>query len=83
MSKKNKNKSKLKAESSVVMDISPTAKKTGEKKPEDEKSEDLKKEFKNLAIVILFILALLAVIYYYDQKDQILDQMTSKINQLF
>ena len=82
MSKKNKNKNKLKTENSVVMDISPT-KQTSEKKPGDEKSEDLKKEFKNLAIAILFILALLAIIYYYDQKNQILDQMTSKINQLF
>lgn len=52
-------------------------------RPKDEKDGDLGREFKNLATTVLFILLLLAALYYFDQKDQILDKWTGWIFGLF
>ena len=84
MSKKNKNKNKVRT-SGVTAEEStaPAAGEFATKKPENDMDEDLKREFKNLALTVLFILILLGALYYYDQKNQILDQITSKLFSLF
>jgi hypothetical protein len=82
MSKKNKNKFQSSGVTTEKL-ATPVAKETAVKKTEDAKDEDIKQEFKNLALVIFFILVLLAALYYFDQKDQILDQATSKLFNLF
>jgi len=84
MSKKNKNKFKLRASEVTSEDsVAPAAKETATQKPENDMDEDLKREFKNLGLTILLILILLGALYYYDQKNQILDQITSKLFSLF
>jgi hypothetical protein len=81
MSKKNRNKNKMQENKSPV-ESSP-AKTSSASKPDDGKDADLRREFKNLALTILFILALLAALYYFDQKDQILARWTDEIFALF
>lgn len=84
MSKKNKNKNKFRTSGVTAEDsVAPAAKETAAKKPENDMDEDLKREFKNLALTVLFILILLGALYYFDQKNQILDQITSKLFSLF
>jgi len=85
MSKRNKNKNKFQPSGATVENLATPAiaKETPVKNPIDAKDEDIKREFKNLALVIFFILVLLTALYYFNQKDQVLDQMTSKIFGLF
>lgn len=84
MSKKHKNKNKFRTGDVTAKEyVAPTAKETVAKKPENDMDEDLKREFKNLALTVLFILILLGALYYFDQKNQILDQITSKLFSLF
>lgn len=85
MSKRNKNKNKFQPSGATAEKVATpvTAKETPVKNPIDAKDEDIKREFKNLALVIFFILVLLTALYYFNQKDQVLDQMTSKIFGLF
>ena len=79
MSKKNKNKRKL-PESTEVPGA---AKENAAAKPADSVSDDLKREFKHLALTITFILLLLAAIYYYDQQAHILKTFTDQIMGIF
>lgn len=84
MSKKNRNKNRFRTSGVTAEEsIAPAAKETVAKKPENDMDEDLKREFRNLGLTILFILILLGTLYYYDQKNQILDQITSKLFSLF
>lgn len=84
MSKKNKNKNKFRTGGVTVEDsVAPAAEESATKKPENDMDEDLKREFRNLGLTILFTLILLGALYYYDQKNQILDQITSKLFSLF
>lgn len=77
MSKKNRNKNKAQEDKATSGSAFAT------NKPKDEKDQDLKREFKHLAATISFILLLLAALYYFDQKDHILDGLTSWIFGLF
>lgn len=86
MSKKNKNKNRSQASGEMVKvaTATPVEKEIVAKKPEENgKDDDLKREFRNLALVIILILALLIALYYYDQKTQILDQATEQLFNLF
>jgi len=86
MSKKNKNKNRSQSSSETVKATiaTPVEKEIVAKKPEENgKDDDLKREFRNLALVIILVLALLIALYYYDQKTQILDQVTKKLFNLF
>ncbi|MFA6897400.1 MAG: hypothetical protein WCQ96_03900 [Patescibacteria group bacterium] len=86
MSKKNKSKNRPQASGETVKAAAatPVEKEIAAKKPEENgKEDDLKREFRNLALVIILVLALLIALYYYDQKTQILDQVTKKLFNLF
>jgi len=79
MSKKNKNKFKLGGQQ-VGADENGTEKAKSEIAPKSQEnlSYDMKKEFRNLAIVIIFILALLIGLYLYDKETHILQYLTGK-----
>lgn len=47
--------------------------------PQKEEMSELKRDFIGLAKSIGFILLLLAAIYYFDQKDNILENFTNNI----
>lgn len=79
MSKKNKNKFKN-ADVSTPLAVAASE---AAAKPQTVPGDDLIKEFKHLAIVILFILALLFVIDYYNEKADILRVLTDKLYSLF
>lgn len=81
MSKKNRNKNRVQEDKAASVSASANA--SAADRPKDGKDEDLRREFKNLAITILFILLLLTALYYFDQKDQILDKWTGWIFGLF
>jgi hypothetical protein len=85
MSKRNKNKNRSQSSSETVKAAAtPVEKEITAKKPEENgKDDDLKREFRNLALVIILILTLLIALYYYDQKTQVLDQVTKKLFSLF
>jgi len=85
MSKRNKNKNRPQSSSETVKAVAtPVEKEITPKKPEENgKDDDLKREFRNLALVIILILTLLIALYYYDQKTQVLDQVTKKLFSLF
>lgn len=74
MSKKNKNKRRL-LESSEAS-VAPVAVAAQVATPAD---DDLKREFKHLARTILFILALLIGLYYYDQQNHVLQTFTNSL----
>lgn len=80
MSKRNKN--KYKKDAASVDAVTPAKNPTASNETK-EKSDDLRREFKHLAITILFILALLAALYYLDQKDQLMDQLADQLDKLF
>lgn len=79
MSKRNKNKSKQAA--SAVDSVAPVQHAISD--AASGKSDDLRQEFKHLIITITLIIVLLFIIYYFDQKDQILDKLADKLFQLF
>ena len=75
MSKRNRNKNRF---------VSPSAPAAAPKsQPEAAQGDTLKKDFLHLGGVILFILALLAGIHYYDQQTGFLQTMTSQLFSLF
>lgn len=73
MSKKNRKKRQI--EPPIAKDepkIAPA------EKPE-EKSEDLRKDFKSLAMAIGFIIFIMLGIYYFDQKNDLLQYVTETV----
>lgn len=81
MSKKNRGKNRVQEIKTAAVPSPANAPAAG--KPKDAKDEDLKREFKNLAMTIGFILLLLAAIYYLDRENHILDRWTEWIFGLF
>lgn len=82
MSKKNKNKFKN-ANPTAPAATQPSAAGEAATKQQTAPADDLLKEFKHLAIVIIFILALLFVINYYNEKDGILQSFSDRFYSLF
>lgn len=81
MSKKNRNKNKIQDNNAGF--ASSSAKESAAPVRKDEKDADLRNEFKHLALTILFILALLAALYYLDREGQILEKWTGWLFGLF
>lgn len=73
MSKRSRNRNRFVSPSAAAPIAQPAA-------PQD---DTLKKDFFHLSGVILFILALLAGIHYYDQQTGFLQTMTSRLFSLF
>jgi hypothetical protein len=85
MSKKNKNKRKFESKSDGAESLVESAKSDdAATKPSEEKiQDDVKREFKKLAVTVVFILAILIGLYYYDQQTHILQTFTHKLFGLF
>ncbi len=85
MSKKNRNKRKFDSDKDIVS--SPAKNAAGEtiaERPSEEKLQDeMKQEFKKLAIIVVFILALLAGLYIFDKQTHIVQTFTHKLFSLF
>lgn len=45
--------------------------------------DGMKKEFLGVLSVMIFIIAILVILYYYDQKSTILETMTDQIFNMF
>lgn len=76
MSKKNKNKYKFLGQSGTSENRTQDSKTANN--PEGNLSYDMKKEFRFLAFVIIFILALLIGLYFYDKQTHVLQYLTNK-----
>jgi flagellar biogenesis protein FliO len=48
-----------------------------------EKNDDLLKDFRSLAMAIGFIVIIMLGIYYFDQKDNVLQYVTEKVFSAF
>jgi hypothetical protein len=82
MSKKNKRKYKFTSPIAPVgaplaAEAAPAA--SSAAKPTEALSYDMQKEFRNLGLIVLFILALLFGLYLYDQQTHILRTLTSRL----
>lgn len=85
MSKKNKNKRKFtggatSAEGSAEKASTEAVETKVQTKQSD---DDIKKEFTRLAFVIIFILALLVAIYFYNNQTHILQTFTHRLFGMF
>jgi len=84
MSKRNRNKNKARGTETAPAESQPIAETGAKMTTEDEKlQEHMKKDFKHLGIIIVFIVALLAGLDIYNKQSHILDQMTDKLFGLF
>lgn len=84
MSKRNRNKNKARAAETVPAENQPKAENEVKMTSEDEQlQEHMKKDFKHLGMIIVFIVALLVALDIYNKQSHILDQMTDKLFGLF
>ena len=81
MSKK-KNRFKAKNKPKEVIEKIIPEKKITPKSP-DKKTNEMKSEFKRVATIMLFIIAILITLYYYDQKNNVLQIFTDQLFSLF
>lgn len=83
MSKRNKNKNRFAGQvqtPAVDVEKSAPSEVPTKAKPDTENlSYDMQKEFRNLGLIILFILALLIGLFEYDKETHILRTLTSKL----
>jgi hypothetical protein len=84
MSKKNRNKNRHRSGETAAPEAPQKTETVSAGLPEDAKlQENMKQDFKHLGLIIVFILALLTSLYYYNLQSHVLAQMTDKLFQLF
>lgn len=84
MSKRNKNKQKFSNQAAPVQTVEKSAEEKAEKNTAATQQVDtIKKDFRNLAIIVIFLIVLLFALYFYNKQTHVLQYFTTKLFSLF